>query len=612
MTSDLSAAPRKPAPKQKKTYGKNVKSHISGWFGRDLWSAVEPADPIGKKTKEQKKDKSKRQSVEEDVGVDVEKQLVREAVEEGLKRVVTVDEDEKRKVETGVATSATAVEIAEVETDLEIPGTPEHEELEAGILALLEGVKRIDMSSSGSDTPTKLPSTDGDGDSETPPSSTGQEGNDRNSSSSTKSLKENSDKENDEPPFPTGSRRVSRKRSPDASAHPSPREALKERSISPEREPEQPEVLIESPARKNGVRKKGSLVHRRSVNSSISSPLKRESTAPLRFPDEKVVKEDKQEDIKVWEDLESGNATPVKPKQLVYLRGAENKSRDRMSTVEIPDSGDELAQKLAKVKLVEMSPGKEEETPLVETPPIIDHVTSSKGLATAGIELASAISTEKAPSEGGYESDDSELTALGDQIEDYYPDDLPVDDLLSLCTISKVLNFAEHIDTLLLQSTIRKLGEASYSEVFLQSHQSHLPAATALPTVLKIIPFGGLDQCMLSSIIQEVSITKSMATIDGFIGFCGAYVVRGAFPDKLMDEWDAYEEERGSENERPEFYDEGQLFAIIMLEMGGTDLEHFDLNGWEEAGDVFWQVAIALAVGEREREFEVCLLVHGL
>lgn len=84
-----------------------------------------------------------------------------------------------------------------------------------------------------------------------------------------------------------------------------------------------------------------------------------------------------------------------------------------------------------------------------------------------------------------------------------------------------------------------------------------------------------------------------------------AYVAQGQFPVPLMCEWDSYNHERGSENLRPDFYEDDQLFAIIMLENGGTDLEHSALACWQEAADVFWQVAFALARGEKAREFEV-------
>lgn len=87
-------------------------------------------------------------------------------------------------------------------------------------------------------------------------------------------------------------------------------------------------------------------------------------------------------------------------------------------------------------------------------------------------------------------------------------------------------------------------------------------------------------------------------------------MVQGQFPEALIDQWDAFDNERGSENNRPDFYEEDQLFAIILLENGGTDLEHTELRSWEEAVLVFWQVAFALARGEKERQFEVNLVLQ--
>ncbi|KAG0640043.1 hypothetical protein HOY80DRAFT_885337 [Tuber brumale] len=217
--------------------------------------------------------------------------------------------------------------------------------------------------------------------------------------------------------------------------------------------------------------------------------------------------------------------------------------------------------------------------------------TEDKGLPVIDVEeVCSARASEKSREEEPVSS-----TGL-----------LSAEQLLRHCTHSSVLDFEEYIDSLAETSSIRKLGEASYSEVFFQSTPGSLST-----TVLKIIPFGGQDQCELESIIQEVRITKAMGDIEGFIGFRGAFVVQGYFPQLLMDEWDIYDEERGSENERPDFYAEDQQFAIICLENGGTDLEHFDLEGWEEAWEVFWQVTLALARGEKERDFEHRDLHYG-
>lgn len=552
MTFDQSAASRKPAPKQKKTYGKNVKSHISGWFGRDLWNAVEPADL------KKKKEKEKRQSVEEDEDADIEKQLAREASERQLLGEIN-PEDEIRRSDTRPKSTAS------IETDNtdDIPGTPEHEELEANILALLDGIQNLDTAENPGTPPVE--NDPGSDDEETFDSTpVVQEEIDQ------KSIKENSDKENDEPSFSgPGSSRASRKRSSDAL-----REALKERSISPERDSEPLESLIESPARKNGVRKKGSLVHRMSVGSSATSPLKKEAM---------TLETVRVEDIKVWEDMDGEN-TPGKMEPSRKLAEARNKLKDQTPVIEILDSKDEQEDEHRRkttqraVTTEPVKPLAQEKAPTVGKPAII--------------------SQQEASHQEQYDSDDSELTLQGDHPSSNF---LPLDELLRACTVPNIIDFTTHINTTLTTSTITKLGEASYSEVFLQL----TPMPTfMIATVLKIIPFGGADQCALSSVIQEVSITDSMGLIPGYIGFRGAYVVRGVFPQALMDEWDAYEEERGSENERPEFYEQSQLFAVIMLEMGGRDLEHFELRGWEEANSVFWQVAIALGRGEREREFE--------
>lgn len=88
--------------------------------------------------------------------------------------------------------------------------------------------------------------------------------------------------------------------------------------------------------------------------------------------------------------------------------------------------------------------------------------------------------------------------------------------LLQLCTTTEVINFTAQIESIMKSSTLRKLGEASYSEVFLQT-----PANSDSTTVLKVIPFGKEEQCEAKSILQEVRITKAMAGIEGFVGFRG-------------------------------------------------------------------------------------------
>ncbi|KAF8466637.1 hypothetical protein BDZ91DRAFT_159301 [Kalaharituber pfeilii] len=143
---------------------------------------------------------------------------------------------------------------------------------------------------------------------------------------------------------------------------------------------------------------------------------------------------------------------------------------------------------------------------------------------------------------------------------------------------------------------LTKLGEASYSEVFLQKPKS--PTPTSPNTVLKIIPFGKQSQCLFSHIYEEILITRTMSPLKGYIGFHGAHVCRGKFPKKLLELWDHWDENvKVSENDRPDFYEEDQLFAVIGLEDGGTDLESFKVGGWREARQIFWAVAGRLKGG---------------
>ncbi|CUS09873.1 unnamed protein product [Tuber aestivum] len=567
MSSD--AGSRRAAPKQKKTYGKGVKSHLSGWFGRDLWSAVEPT------VVSRKKNGDKRVTAEDDELA--EKQLVDEqkqrlssdtdkSVDGGVKLTAPVT-----VVQEAPVTEAAVLDEVEVR-EVKVLGDGDFTDLEAEIDGILESMGKLDVQTSHDQTATTIATIDlTNGAAELDPEARSIY------SLSSVQFKENSDKENEEPqstpplpPIHNGVRSFRRK--PPASAENSPRDVLRERPVSPDGF-----TVLESPARKNGVRKRGA---RRSVISTQSpapSPLREEGKKGLQGGGDEGEMENP---ITVWED-EGMGAIRVGP--LVNLLG---RKASRVELLEIPDSEDE---------------GEEEDVAAIVVEPVYSQLSEEspskvldeedKGLPVIDLEeVCSARVSEKSHEEGPVSSAGS----------------LSTEHLLRLCTNASILDFEEYINSLAETSSIRKLGEASYSEVFLQSTPGSLTT-----TVLKIIPFGGLDQCELESIIQEVRITKAMGDIEGFIGFRGAFVVQGYFPQLLMDEWGIYDEERGSENERPDFYAEDQQFAIICLENGGTDLEHFDLEGWEEAWGVFWQVTLALARGEKERDFEHRDLHYG-
>ncbi|KAL7420550.1 hypothetical protein Q5752_004501 [Cryptotrichosporon argae] len=162
--------------------------------------------------------------------------------------------------------------------------------------------------------------------------------------------------------------------------------------------------------------------------------------------------------------------------------------------------------------------------------------------------------------------------------------------------------------------SIRKLGEASYSEVFLLSG----PTAEVVVKVIPLLSAASVeagaradvpDCSEVDDVVREIRITKRMTEVEGggFVRFLGAYVAEGAYPSVLLDEWDEYKSTLGSASSRPHTFLPSQQYALIALSNSGTDLESFEFDalvGWEQAAGVFWSVASALARAEAWAKFE--------
>jgi len=96
-----------------------------------------------------------------------------------------------------------------------------------------------------------------------------------------------------------------------------------------------------------------------------------------------------------------------------------------------------------------------------------------------------------------------------------------LDLLLQFCVEDRVLDFSEHLTDLLTNASVRKLGEASFSEVFTIKHQNEKAS------VLKIVPFNHTADeietpaSTLEDILQELRISNTMSKVDGFADFQG-------------------------------------------------------------------------------------------
>ncbi|KIK67787.1 hypothetical protein GYMLUDRAFT_237993 [Collybiopsis luxurians FD-317 M1] len=164
----------------------------------------------------------------------------------------------------------------------------------------------------------------------------------------------------------------------------------------------------------------------------------------------------------------------------------------------------------------------------------------------------------------------------------------------------------------------KKVGEASYSEVF-----------GIGDLVLKVIPLRDESGASLTSsqkarasecadlpaptdakdVLKEIIVTRAMGEVcERFVKLVKSYIVRGRYPQTLLEQWDRYEEEHGSESVRPDSFSVSQAYAIIVLPNGGPDLEAYTFSSaskrWRQASSIFWQVAEALSRAEQMVSFE--------
>ncbi|RHZ86239.1 hypothetical protein Glove_53g93 [Diversispora epigaea] len=183
--------------------------------------------------------------------------------------------------------------------------------------------------------------------------------------------------------------------------------------------------------------------------------------------------------------------------------------------------------------------------------------------------------------------------------------------LLNSCKQKQIYTFDEYIRVKAIKNVL-KLGEATYSEVF-TAITSKFTLNRKIKCVFKIIPFGKGNQCKINDIIQEVKMTSQLgsrtSSLDvplatSFITLYSVAVCRGRYPESLLKEWDRWNSIYKSENSRPDYFDETQLYIVFVEGNGGLALETAELKNWTQAWSLLSQVGWGLSQAEYNLKFE--------
>lgn len=133
-------------------------------------------------------------------------------------------------------------------------------------------------------------------------------------------------------------------------------------------------------------------------------------------------------------------------------------------------------------------------------------------------------------------------------------------------------------------------------------------AGTGQAVVLKIIPIeghqeiNGEPQKQFGEILSEIVIAMELSALrtgkdyqtSGFVEVLNVRCVEGRYPEHLLNLWDLYRENFGTENDSPEIFEDDQLYIVLELANAGQDLEAFQFSNAQESLSAYHQVSFGV------------------
>ncbi|XP_035787118.1 putative serine/threonine-protein kinase haspin homolog [Anopheles albimanus] len=189
----------------------------------------------------------------------------------------------------------------------------------------------------------------------------------------------------------------------------------------------------------------------------------------------------------------------------------------------------------------------------------------------------------------------------------------PKEEILKRCHQQEPISFEAAFARLGI--TVRKkIGEGVYGEVFECQKGSN-----GQRSVLKLIPIEGTlmingeKQKTFEEIVSEIIISSELSNLrqrsvqfstDGFVELISVSCVKGEYPRLLLDLWNGYADEQGTENDSPDMFPADQHYIAFETAFGGSDLEGYRFRNALQAFAVFSQIVLCLAIAEQRFDFE--------
>lgn len=177
-------------------------------------------------------------------------------------------------------------------------------------------------------------------------------------------------------------------------------------------------------------------------------------------------------------------------------------------------------------------------------------------------------------------------------------------------------------DVLAPGSSIQKIAEASYAEVFRITN----PVGSSILKLLRLkVPTDPTSKrsdtaIKVETVVSEMRLMNALTEIPGFVKFKDAHIVEGKPPAAFVEAYEGHLNAGGeSYFPHPNKISKNAVFLAIELGDAGHVLEKYPIQNIDQLWDIFLGVVVALARAEIEYEFEhrdlhennICIFEHS-